>query len=54
VLQIANANVLIAAKVGKGDGLVVEHMDEARVPATMLDIGPTGLAGGGHVKGVAG
>jgi hypothetical protein len=40
VLQITNADVLlVATKVGKGDGLVGEHMDEARVPATMLDMG---------------
>ena len=45
--------LLEGVEVGEGDGLVIEDMNKARESATMLDIRPAGLAGGGHVKGVA-
>jgi hypothetical protein len=55
VLEVAGGDVLlVAAEVGEGDGAVVEDVDEAGRAAAMLDVGPSGFAGGGHVKGVAG
>jgi len=55
VLEVAGCDVLlVAAEVGEGDGAVVEDVDEARRAATVLDVGPAGFAGGGHVEGVAG
>ena len=55
VEEVAGGDVLlVAAIVGEGDGAVVEDMDEARRAAAMLDVGPAGFAGRGHVEGVAG
>ena len=55
VLQVAGGDVLlVAAKVGEGDGLIVENVDEADGAAAMLDVGPASFAGGGHVERVAG
>ena len=55
VVEVAGGDVLlVATEVGKGDGSVVEDVNEAGRAAAMLDVGPSGFAGGGHVKGVAG
>jgi hypothetical protein len=55
VVEVAGGDVLlVAAEVGKSDGVVVEYVDEAGRAAAVLDVGPASFAGGGHVKGVAG
>ena len=55
VLEVAGGDVLlVATEVGEGDGLIVEDVDEASGASAMLDVGPAGFAGGGHVEGVAG
>ena len=52
--QIADADILpVAAKVREADRPLVQHLEEARRPAAMLDVGPAGLADRRHVEAVA-
>ena len=54
VLEVSGADVLlVAAQVGEAEGLVVENAQETLLTAAILDVGPSGLAGRGHVEAVA-
>ena len=49
--QVADADQLaVAGVVGKGQGLVVQHLQEAARAATVLKVGPAGLGHRRHVK----
>jgi hypothetical protein len=49
--KIADADILaVAAKIGKAERPVIQHPEESRRPAAMLDIGPAGLAGARHLS----
>ena len=55
MLEVAEADVLlVAAEVCETDEAWVDDVDEAFVTASVLDVGPAGLADGGHVEAVAG
>src|SRR6185312_1240872 len=52
--EVSGADVLaVAGDIGKGDGVVVNNMQEAGSAAAKLDVGPAGFADGRHVKTVA-
>ena len=54
VLEVAEADVLlVAAEVGEAEERRVDDANEAVGAAAMLDVGPAGLADGGHVEAVA-
>ena len=54
VFEIAETDVLlVAAKICEADEPRVDDTDEAVGAAAMLDVGPAGLADGGHVEAVA-
>ena len=53
VVEVAEADVLlVAAIVCEADEGGIEDVDEAFGASAMLDVGPAGLADGGHVEAV--
>ena len=46
--DIPDADILaVAAKIGEAEGSVIQHFEEARRAAAMLDIGPAGFRDAG-------
>ena len=40
----------VTGEIGKGQGLIIQHLQEATWATTVLHVGPTGFGYGGHVE----